>query len=89
MIYWNGIKYHFERHKWKYFIASIQFILLLLGIIFTAVGSHENNTSIVALGILLLITNGMWICTYICKLICCPNTNCCCEEYEWQTYDHV
>ena len=89
MVNWDGIRYHLNRHKLKYFLASLMLIFLLLGIIFTAVGSHESNTSLAALGILILIFDGCWMIGYASKLICCPDTNCCCEEHNWQTYNTV
>lgn len=85
----DGIAYHLRRHRVKYLIAGIMFVFLLLGIILTAVGSHEQNTLMAAIGILILISNGIWMIGYACKLCCCPDANTCCEEPTWETYETV
>jgi hypothetical protein len=89
MINWDGIRYHFDMYKVRYFIAGLMAVCLTVGVILAAVGSHTLNTMMCAIGILLSIVSGVSLIIYVCKSCCCPNSNACCEDDGWRTYGEV
>ena len=85
MIDFESYWYHFRTHKKRYIIFGLQFILLLLGIVLTAVGDHEEKSTMLALGVLSLMSSIIWFGGYVAILLCCPDRNFCCEQPEWET----
>lgn len=81
--------YHIKTHQVKYIIFSITLLLFLLGIVLTAVGNHETRNTMVAIGILILMTSIIMFVGYVIKLCCCPDKNICCEEQSWETYGEL
>jgi len=89
MVDWDSIRHHLDTYKVKYITASIMTVCLIVGIILAAVGSHNLDTLMCAMGILLSIVSGVALIIYACKSCCCPNSNACCEDDEWRTYGEV
>ena len=85
----SGVLYHLNTYRNKYFAFGIMLVFMILGIVLTVVGKHELNTLMCAVGILILIVDGFCIVGYGGKMICCLDTNCCCDEPNWEPYGDV
>lgn len=85
----NSFCNHLNRYRIRYAVLSIQLILLVTSIVLTALGSVNSNMNLTFPGILILIIDSIWIIIYGFKLCCCPSTNLCCEENNWESYDQI